>query len=220
MKIFLYPLVLISLGAADIERAVTDHLKAHYPLEKAEYICDFSRLNLRQVPEFDSVAIDGYGKDLPRGQVVVRFSFFNRGERIYKTNGTVKVGILKNVLTASTPIKSGMPLDMENLIFQQRDISELNEEPLVLSEQLINKVALNYIPSGRIITASLAGDHPAVRPGDKVEIIYNSGSLTLKANGIVKQPGSEGDRVRVMNTDTRKVVYALVADSLTVVISQ
>ena len=101
MRLFLLPIVLIALTGADVEKTIMAHLNANYPVDGAEYVGDFSRLNLGQLAEFDSVAVDGYGKDIPRGNVVVNLSLFQNGERMHRTAGTVKIGILKQVLTAA-----------------------------------------------------------------------------------------------------------------------
>jgi len=220
MKIFLLPIILISITSGDVEKAVLDHLNSHFPLYDAEYVCDFSRLDLSRVPQADSVAINGYGKEKPKGQVVVFFSFYNKGERVYRINGTVRVGILKKVLTASVPIKMAEPFTKKNTRHEIRDIALNNDEPAVSKEEILDKIASKYIPSGKIITKSLLKTPPVVSRGDMVEIYYDKGTLSLKVGGIVKQDGAEGDRVRVMNIDTRKVIYATVVDSATVAIGR
>ena len=179
MNLFLFSLILISISPAKVERAVLDHLNNHFPLTSAEYVCDFSRLNLDRVPASDSVEITGYGKEVPRGQVVVFFSFFKEGDRVYKTNGTVRVGVLKEVLTSSVPIKPGEPISKDNVGFEIRDIASENDEPLASIDELLGKVASKYIPSGKILLKSSVRMPPVVSPGDVVNILYKSGSLSL-----------------------------------------
>ncbi|UCC78323.1 MAG: flagellar basal body P-ring formation protein FlgA [Candidatus Zixiibacteriota bacterium] len=218
MRIFLLPFILFSINSADVEKAVLEHLYGHFPLQNADYVCDFSRLDISRIPEADSVEINGYGKERPKGQVVVFFSFFNKGERVYRTNGTVRVGILKEVLTASVPIKMGEPFTDENTGYEIRDIASSNDEPVELKDNISGKVASRFIPAGKIITLSSLKTPPVVSPGDVVEILYDERAFSLKVGGVVKQEGARGDRVRVMNIDTRKVVYATVVDSATVAI--
>jgi flagella basal body P-ring formation protein FlgA len=219
MRIFLFPIILIAINSADVEQAVYNHLNKHFPLSRAEYVCDFSRLDLSRIPEADSVEINGYGKDMPKGQVVVFFSFYKEGKRVYRTNGTVRVGILSEVLTTSVPIKMGEPFTEGNTRYEIRDIASVIDEPLESRDMYEGKVASKYIPSGKIITKSSLKTPPIVSPGDMVEIFYDKGALSLTVGGVIKQEGAEGDRVRVMNIDTRKVIYATVVDSATVTIA-
>lgn len=219
MRLFLLPLILLALTGADIEETIMGHLNANYPVDDAEYVCDFSRLNLDRLPEFDSVAVDGYGKDIPRGNVVVRLSFFQNGGRIHRTAGTIKVGVLKHVLIAAVSVKAGETVDSNNVVFQLRDISSLDESAFESMAQLGEVIASRFIPAGRIITRSTVSEPPVVKIGDMVEIHYSKGLLSLNTNGIVRQAGARGSDVRVMNMDTRKIISATVVDSATVVIA-
>lgn len=219
MKFFLLPLVLFALSDADVEKTISEHLNSRYPVENAEYICDFSRLNLTGIDKFDSVAIDGYGKDIPRGNTVVRLSFFNDGSRTRTTAGTIKVGLLKEVLTSKTPIKTGDLITADMVAPQLRDIAGIKESVFDSIDMLGEVVATRYIPPGRILTGTLVAEPPVVVPGDMVEIRFKKGSLTLRVKGVVKQAGALNAEIRVMNFDTNKFVYARVADSVTVVVT-
>ena len=218
MKIFLLPLLLIALSDADIEKTISDHINSRYPLDNAEYVCDFSRLNIPKMDRFDSVAVDGYGKNAPAGNTVVRLSFYKDGSRIYSSAGTIKVGILKKVLTSKTPIRAGVLITADMIGSETRDISYIDESVFESFENLGEVIAARYIPPGRIITGSLVAEPPLVVPGDMVEIRYKKGSLLLKAKGVVKQAGTFNSKIRVMNVDTNKLVHARVADSTTVVV--
>lgn len=219
MRLFLLPIVLIALTGADVEKTIMAHLNANFPVDGAEYVGDFSRLNLGSLAEFDSVAVDGYGKDIPRGNLVMRLSFFQNGERMHRTAGTVKIGILKQVLTAAVSIKAGEAIEPGMLALQTRDISPLDESAFESKDQLSELIASRYIPAGRIITKSSVSESPVVNIGDIVKIHYSKGSLSMNTNGIVRQAGAKGNDVRVMNMDTRRMISATVVDSGTVVIA-
>ncbi len=219
MKIFLLPFVLISITSANMERAVLDHLNKYYPVTDAEYVCDFSRINTSRIPESDSVAVDGYGKENPRGQVVVYFSYFNNGKRVFKTNGTVRVGLLKRTLISTAPIKSGAPFTAENLKYETRDIASSDGNLFSHKEELIGMVASKFIPAGRVITRSDSKKAPLVTRGDMVRILYNRGALSLRVDGVARQDGATGEKIKIMNIDTRKIIYATIVDSTTVAVA-
>lgn len=219
MKTFLLPLILISLNGADIERYVIDCLQSRYPVDGGQYVCDFSTMNFNSLSEFDSVAIDGFGKEPPRGPVVARLSLYKSGERAQKLMGVIKVAVLKRVLTCISPIKAGEPF-MENKVeMQTKDIASIDETPLENTVQLQGFVAARYLASGKPLTPSCLQAPSALHAGDRVEIIFSSGPLALKADGIVRENGSRGKRIRVMNADSRKIIDAVVIDSTTVAIN-
>ena len=225
MKILLLPLILLTVSQHDVERAVMSHLNGHFPLSDAEYVCDFSRIDYSRLSdgpagiETDSVAVDGYGKEKPEGQVVVFFSLFKDGQKVGRTNGTVRVGILKKVMTSAVPIKSGDPITLENVIYEIRDIASTSDEPVISDQETTGKVASRFIPAGKIVTRTMLKDPPLINPGDQVEIIFDNGRFSLNIGGVAKQEGSEGEKIRVMNIDTRKIIYATVADSATVTVT-
>jgi len=219
MKLLLLPLLMISINGSDVEKAVMDNLNDNFPLVDAEYLCDFSRLNTAKIDRYDSVAVDGFGKDLPRGNVVVRFSFFKDGTRAQMTAGTVKVGIIKKVLTLRSPVKAGEKITEDMVAQQFMDIAPLNENVFGSFEQLGEVVAVRYIPPGRILTRSSVTKQPVVVPGDIVDIKYKKGPLSLTARGIVKKAGSLNSEIRVLNIDTKKLLRARVVDSTTVALS-
>jgi predicted transcriptional regulator with HTH domain len=107
---FLLPIVLVSLGSADIERAILQYLNSHYPLSGAEYVCELTGAAQVQL-EFDSVSVEGFGKENPGGQTTARLNFQIKGERIKSSAIGVRIGILKQVLVASQPIGACEKID-------------------------------------------------------------------------------------------------------------
>jgi flagella basal body P-ring formation protein FlgA len=216
MRFIFLPIILIALSGADIEKAVMADLNSHFPLTNSQYACDFSHLYLGVLPDYDSVTVDGYGKDVPKGQSVVRLSFFHAGERIHKSTGSIKIGILKTVLITTGPIKAGEQFTPDKLGTETRDIATLDEMPLEFSSMLQGKVATHFIPSGRILTASLAQEPPAIHIGDHVEIQITKGPVLLSTDGVARENGYTGKTIKVMNSDSRKLISAVVIDSTTV----
>ena len=215
MRFILLPIILIALNGADIEKVIIADLNSRFPLTNSQYACDFSHLYLGVLPDYDSVAVDGYGKDVPKGQTVVRLSFFHAGERVHKSTGSIKVGIVKLVLITTGPIKAGEQFSSDRLSTETRDISTLDEMPLESPTVLQGKVATHFIPSGRMLTASLAQAPPAIHVGDHVEIQITKGPVILETDGVARENGYAGKSIRVMNSDSRKIVSAVVIDSTT-----
>ena len=51
---------------------------------------------------------------------------------------------------------------------------------------------------------------PLVRRGDIVKIVASSGPMIITATGMVKQQGCKGEMVRVVNTDSNRIITARV----------
>lgn len=220
MRQFIFPLIIIALGGPNIEQTILSYLNSHYPQTSAQYVCDASTVNNLASADCDSVAVDGFGKDNPMGQVVVRLSFFKNGERIGKTSAGIRVGILKSVLVADAPIKAGEPLTSDKIRIETRDVSISDDGPLETVDQASGMVASRHIPAGRILCLSAFKRPPTLSTGDHVTIRFLKGALSLNTAGVAREDGFAGEQIRVMNFNSKKVITAVVIDSTTVAIGE
>jgi flagella basal body P-ring formation protein FlgA len=218
MHHFLWPLLLISISGADVQREILSYLEQHYPLQNGQYICDISAVNTSVDASYDSVAIDGFGKENPRGIVVARLSYYSDGKPVNRVSVSVKIGILKPVLVTTSIIKANEPIDPARVTFETRDIAGAGEIPLSELDQLTGMVASHYIPAGRAITNSMIMVPPTLKMGDRVIIKYSRGPLCLTAEGVARENGSIGNRIKVSNSLSRKIITAVVVDANTVAI--
>ncbi len=168
MRHFIWPILLLALGAPDIERAVMENLCRNYPVENAQYVCDLSRLDLSRIPASDSVVVDGFGKDAPRGQMVARLSFFKEHKRVYQTAVSIKVGILRPVLVTSSSIRAEEPITGYKI--ETRDVASIDETPFERPGQLEGLVASHFIPAGRALVPSALKRPPTMKSGEPVRI--------------------------------------------------
>jgi flagella basal body P-ring formation protein FlgA len=53
-----------------------------------------------------------------------------------------------------------------------------------------------------------------------VTIRYSKGSLSLNTDGVVREDGFTGEKIRVMNFNSKKIITAVVVDSTTVAIGE
>jgi len=218
MRHFLWPLLLISLSSADVQRTILSYLEQKYPLQSGQYICDASAANIPVDANYDSVAVDGFGRDNPRGLVVARLSYYSGGKPVSKASVSVKIGILQPVLVTKTIIKANEPIGSEMVGFETRDIAAAGEIPIGDFKQLDGKVAAHYIPAGRALTSSMLMIPPTMRAGDRITIKFVRGPLCLTADGVARENGSTGNRIKVTNSLSRKIVTAVVVNATTVAI--
>jgi len=83
-------------------------------------------------------------------------------------------------------------------------------------EEVLGKRTRRAIGAKTILRADLIELPPLVNRGDMVVIIAESEGLRITARGQVKKKGRLGERIPVINFDSKKVLYALVIDSSTV----
>jgi len=78
------------------------------------------------------------------------------------------------------------------------------------ADRFVGLEAKRTIWPGRPITRRDAGPPRLVQRNTVVEIFYRAGTLELRDEGRALEEGAEGDRIKVMNTDSRQVIRAVV----------
>lgn len=129
---------------------------------------------------------------------------------------TGNIEVLTDVVVTTKPIGRYKPITNDDICIQTKDLSELQSNVITSYEEALGKRAKRTINANVILRTDLIEAPPLVKYGDIVSIIAESGSLKVTALGKVKQKGFRGDRIKVINIDSKKVIYARVLDSNTV----
>jgi flagella basal body P-ring formation protein FlgA len=132
---------------------------------------------------------------------------------------TVDIEVLTEVIVAKRPIGRYKMITKDDICLQKKDISNLSSNIITNSEDVMGKRAKRVINAKTVLRADLIEFPSLVRRGDIVSIIAESEGLRITALGEVKEKGSKGQRVRVVNLDSKKGIYARVLDSNTVVVN-
>jgi flagella basal body P-ring formation protein FlgA len=72
------------------------------------------------------------------------------------------------------------------------------------------------IAAGEILTQDMFRVVPLITRGDKVTLVFDDGRIRVSTQGESLSNGSKGDRIRVMNADSRAELFAEVIDAGTV----
>ncbi|WP_372801884.1 flagellar basal body P-ring formation chaperone FlgA [Paracoccus seriniphilus] len=109
------------------------------------------------------------------------------------------------VLAAARTLQAGT-------IITASDLRAIDGKSAGLSDpaSAIGKQARVTIYEGRPIHANLLQSPRIVRRNQTVQVIFQRGALQVRAQARALSDGGEGDVIRVMNTDSRKVISALV----------
>lgn len=85
---------------------------------------------------------------------------------------------------------------------------------------VIGKEARVAIYPGRAVMMGQLGRPALVERNQMVELIFNRGGLRIAAEGRALARAGSGERIRVMNTDSRTVLFGTVSENGTVVVSK
>ena len=133
-----------------------------------------------------------------------------------KVSVTVDIEVLTEVVVTKRPFGRYKMITEDDICLQKRDISKLPSNIITSSEDVLGKRAKRAINAKTVLRADLIEFPPLVRRGDIVSIIAESDGLKITALGEVKEKGHMGEKIRVVNLDSKKGIYARVLNSNTV----
>lgn len=201
-----------------IEKVVLEFLFGKIPWEK-------NRVKIKEIQISDNVI-------LPEGTVTYRIvppkniDFLGTIPLsiLFKVNGsferkvwaTIKLEVLTEVVVTKRPLKRYQMINDEDVILKRMDLRKVNSNSVTSIDEVLGKRSKRAIKSNVVLTTNHIELPPLVKRGDVVVIIAESDGLRITALGEVGSRGCRGERIRVVNLDSRKAIYARVMDSNTV----
>ena len=122
----------------------------------------------------------------------------------------VRVKLNGQVLVATRPLARGAVIKEADVRLETRDMAALPVAPLTESSQAVGKLAKRVLGIGTVISVNELQVPRLVRRGDRITILAAESGIEIRANGEALMDGAEGDRIRVRNSLTDKVIQATV----------
>jgi flagella basal body P-ring formation protein FlgA len=146
--------------------------------------------------------------------IAVDFSVNGHFEKKVWTTATVEVW--GPVVVTRKPLGRYKPIVEDDIVLQSMDLANLSSNVVTDPEAVLGKRTKRAIGAQTPLRADSVELPPLVKRGDLVVIIAQSKGLKITTRGVVKKKGRLGDRIPVVNMDSKKVLYARVIDSNTV----
>jgi flagella basal body P-ring formation protein FlgA len=150
------------------------------------------------------------------GRIAVYVDFTVNGYFHKKIRALADIERLANVVVTSRPLGRHKIITMEDLLIKRVDISKLSVNIINDPEKVIGRRTRRSIGPATVLRTDLVELPPIVKRGDVVTIVAEAGGIRVTALGKIKKKGHRGERLKVMNLDSKKEIYARVVDSNTV----
>lgn len=147
------------------------------------------------------------------GRRVFQIEFKKDGAN-YKTIKTAAdVRVEMDVVALSHPIKKNQIIREDDLYMKKIGLYDLSGSLLFDPGAVIGKRVKRFIKPGTLLTEEMIEETPLVKKGDRVAIIVETGILSITASGEARMDGTKGKIIEVINSDSKKKIYAEVLDS-------
>jgi len=144
------------------------------------------------------------------GSTILALHLFVNGEPARKLWVNATISVMADVVTVVRPLGKHQHIRLEDIRLERRDLAGLGSETIRDLEDALGNRSRRAIYPGTVLRAGMIDQPPVVRRGDIVKIVVETGAMTITATGMVKQRGRKGEMVRVMNTDSNRVIMARV----------
>lgn len=121
-----------------------------------------------------------------------------------------QVDIYQSVAVANETIPRGKLIQTKDLAFEIKNISLLPEKSFTDPSAITGKAAKRLISKGDSIRPSLLDQPKQVNRGEQVRIVSNSGNVAVVMQGIAMSDGKMGQRIRVKNAHSERIISAKV----------
>lgn len=152
------------------------------------------------------------------GSTILALHLFVDGKPVRKLWVNATISVMADVVTVIRPLGKYRHIGLEDIRLERRELAGLGSETIRDVEDALGNRTTRMIYPGTVLQAGMIDQPPVVSRGDIVKIIAETGSMTITATGIVKQQGRKGEMVRVMNTDSNRVILARVTGPDAVVV--
>jgi len=195
---------------SDIQKTVTgfveDNLQRNQGIEIETKISKLdSRLRLTQceipLSAFTTAAINQTSKF----SVGVKCN----GKKPWSLYVSIKVIKTAQLYVASAPLSRGEVINEDKIIKVKRDISKLRRGFYKNKHHLVGMIAKRSIRAGTIFSEKHLTPPLIIKKGDSVNIIAKTSALTIRMQGKAMSDGAKGQRIKVKNNSSRRVIEAI-----------
>jgi flagellar basal body P-ring formation protein FlgA len=150
------------------------------------------------------------------GNVPLSVVFEVQGQPSLKAWATVKIGVETDVAVVRKPLNRNQTIEKDDVTVASMDMADLPSNYISAPEEVVGKKTLRTMNPKEVFRTDIVELPPMVKRNDRVSIVAESESLRITAVGEVKESGGKGDRVKVVNLNSNKEIFARVVDPKTV----
>lgn len=209
-----------SFSSTDFEKLLTEKIIDHYDLYEYDIEIELRSSRFKQSEfDFDSLSIQPMTDSKPRGLLAFKVALFNEKQEIEKAQIRVKISYFEDVLIASDRIGRHQIINSENCISKRMEITSLTARPLTSENSLADLWSKRDIRKGQILSSGSVEKIPTILTGQGISILYKSNVIEISAKGLAMESGYIGERIRIKNEQSKKILTGTIIDGGTVEIA-
>ena len=142
-----------------------------------------------------------------RGVVGVRCN----GSKPWKIYVPVRIALMESVVVSRRAIVRGQELSADDLVLSEIDVSAVHKAYFTRIEDVVGMRSKRSVTSGKLLHAGVLQQAKWIKRGSQVEIVAVGDGLDVRMRGKAMADGSRGDRIRVKNLNSGRIITGTVA---------
>jgi flagella basal body P-ring formation protein FlgA len=122
------------------------------------------------------------------------------------------IKVYETVIVLSRPVQRGEIITRQYLASEKRDVSKLRGDFVTQAEQVENKQAARQMPAGAILGLRSFIEPKLIKRGDKIIISTIQPAFSIRMNGVAMMDGTKGQRIRIKNENSGRIISATVIE--------
>lgn len=128
------------------------------------------------------------------------------GAQAWKLYVQAYVAVFRTVAVAAEYLPAGTELGAHNVRLEEREVTAAGYGHVGDLEQVRGKVVKQPLQEGRIVPPQALAKARLIRRGESVVILSKSGHVEVRMSGSALSDGAAGDRIKVKNEKSRRIV--------------
>lgn len=203
----------------DIRRAAVSYIAAHHPWQDMKHEVTAGNLDSRARLQRCDGALEAF---LPANRPIrQRTSVGVRclGSQPWKVYLPVSVKAWAPVLVATRPLPAGTPLSASDVTTREHDIAALGYGYVGTLETPGGYRSRISIAQGAVITPRMVESAVMIKKGQRVRLTRATGPIQISMAGEAVSNATLGERIRVRNSNSGRIIEGRVAGAETVEIT-
>jgi len=204
---------LTNAQAATVEELVSQWVYHTYSLDTGSFKIQFLGNSLKTAEVTNErLEVRPLTESEPPGLFTVLAHLERNGTVVDRGQVRMRIRKYAEVLVTTDRLTRQELISTDKFALQRMEVTSLRERPLIALDELAGYRMKRNLSKGKILTSGAVEPIPDIDVGEEVTIVYNDGLCTITAPGRSMQSGSQGDRIRVKNKSSGKVIMAQVVD--------
>lgn len=222
---FLFPWFLLALSnntmaaPKNIEQALKEHIQQEITryLEKLNVQSNKQKIRLTLAPGLQKQDCDNLvfsrpqAKTAPVGRISYRIKCIAPSS--WQSRATAQIQLWANIVVANRTLQRNEKLNRDMLTTESVDLSTLNRAPIITMDEILGMSVKRRIQQGNALSWSLLESPEIIKRGDLVTLLIRSSGFTASTQGVAMENGIKGERIKVENSSSGKIIEGVVLES-------